>query len=175
MFGLIFGQGNWADFDGLRASKSKFCLFEPQDAANLFKKSRAPGPKRFKSAGGKWQSRRPKKANKLTKYFDSIWPLRTTTALLLLYPEKFTLEYNDKIPAYNARGVFFNFQSDLAKLSKLKEWEGEVSVGAFIVVGQGHSVSTHKVWHPGNLLWGVVCGTTGDDGSEGNSEAESVE
>ncbi|KAJ7732513.1 hypothetical protein B0H16DRAFT_1247642, partial [Mycena metata] len=81
----------------------------------------------------------------------------------------------DTVPAYDARGVLFNFQSDLANLSKLKAWEGEVPIGAFVVVG--HSVSTYKgaangvkgMWHLGNnLLWVVVCGTMGDESDAGS-------
>ncbi|KAJ7716876.1 hypothetical protein B0H16DRAFT_1701202 [Mycena metata] len=101
---------------------------------------------------GKDQQKAMKKANKLTKYFDSPGGSTSTAAHTsgptpawvpgVSYPDKFKLEYNDDIPAYDARGILFNFQSDLARLSKLKPWEGEVPVGAFIVVG--HSVSTYK-------------------------------
>ncbi|KAJ7781443.1 hypothetical protein B0H16DRAFT_1710648 [Mycena metata] len=141
---------------------------------------------------GKDQQKALKKTNKLTKFFDSPGgsPSKAgqaagpTPAWVpgVSYPEKYKLEYNDKIPAYDARGTLFNFQSDLANLSKLKEWEGEVPVGAFVVVG--HSVSTYKgtangekgVWHLGNnLLWVVICGTTGDDESDGNSDTEPVD
>ncbi|KAJ7131999.1 hypothetical protein C8R46DRAFT_1048516 [Mycena filopes] len=127
-----------------------------------------------------------RRTTKLTKYFPTRPGAASTSAEPspsvgwvpgVSYPVKSKLDYTDKVPAYDARGVAFNFTTDLANLSNLPPWEGEVPPDAFVVVG--HTVSTYqgiagikkeKEWHLGNnLLWVVVCGTA--SGSDSGSEA----
>ncbi|KAJ7684929.1 hypothetical protein DFH06DRAFT_1313304 [Mycena polygramma] len=80
--------------------------------------------------------------------------------------KKYALMPDDRIPAYNAVGLDFDFRVDLPQMaSKLPPWLGEVPKGAFIVVGytattfQGNaSGQSGKQEHIGcNILWVVVC------------------
>ncbi|KAK7040605.1 hypothetical protein R3P38DRAFT_2769080 [Favolaschia claudopus] len=82
---------------------------------------------------------------------------------------KFSLEYTDEVPVYDARHLDFDFTSDLPKLATtLPRWpEKEIPEGSFVTVG--YTVSTYKgtasghtdkVLHLGcNLQWVIVCGT----------------
>ncbi|KAJ6462340.1 hypothetical protein C8R47DRAFT_1225489 [Mycena vitilis] len=72
------------------------------------------------------------------------------------------------VPVYDARGVVFDFNSDLARLDTvLPAFHGEVPFGSFVVVGYtvaGYKASLsaggERVPHMGcNILWAVVCGT----------------
>ncbi|KAJ7196461.1 hypothetical protein C8J57DRAFT_1546682 [Mycena rebaudengoi] len=78
------------------------------------------------------------------------------------------LNFEDKVPIYDARNVRFDFQTDLSRLSSLPPFPGEIPFGSFVVVGYSVSgwnavpaVNSDGIKHPHlgcNILWAVVFG-----------------
>ncbi|KAJ7045242.1 hypothetical protein C8F04DRAFT_1174206 [Mycena alexandri] len=131
--------------------------------------------------GNKSQRKADKMASALTsKVFGATSPTSDTHFTPgVSYPATYKLDWEDKIPAYDARNRAFNFSTDMDKLTTLPKWDGEIPVGAFTVVG--YSMSSFKgtaygsngakVWQmSANLLWVVVCGTTAENGSDSSDD-----
>ncbi|KAJ6460426.1 hypothetical protein DFH09DRAFT_1497437 [Mycena vulgaris] len=124
--------------------------------------------------------KRPPKS--MTRFFSSpsSSPVKTEVdsgAGPMTYPEDYSLAYDAIVPVFDARNTVFNFDTDIPVMStKLARWEGDVPVGAFVVVG--YSASTYygtiknvKTLHLGcNLLWIVVCGTTSQESDSDSSD-----
>ncbi|KAK6972140.1 hypothetical protein R3P38DRAFT_2537834 [Favolaschia claudopus] len=85
------------------------------------------------------------------------------------FSSAYSLKYDDEVPVYDARGVDFDFHTNIRDLSTmLPRWKGgEVPIGSFIVAGftmasfMGKAQGmTDKTLHVGNnILWVVICGT----------------
>ncbi|KAK7014153.1 hypothetical protein R3P38DRAFT_3205704 [Favolaschia claudopus] len=85
------------------------------------------------------------------------------------FSSAYSLKYDDEVPVYDARGVDFDFHTNIRDLSTmLPRWKGgEVPIGSFIVAGftmasfMGKAQGmTEKTLHVGNnILWVVICGT----------------
>ncbi|KAJ7205112.1 hypothetical protein C8J57DRAFT_1541939 [Mycena rebaudengoi] len=81
---------------------------------------------------------------------------------------KSALNFEDKVPIYDARSVRFDYQTDFSRLSSLPPFPGEIPFGSFVVVGYTvtgwnavPAVNADGFKHPHlgcNILWAVVFG-----------------